>query len=43
VAGVLIASAEVMSSADPFFDPHPKKQATAQTTKIFSITVREQR
>src|SRR4029453_1028920 len=43
VAGVLIASAEVVSSAARFFAPHPKKQPTAHATKTFSITVREQR
>src|SRR5206468_4142019 len=43
VAGVLIASAEVVSSAAWFFDPHPKRQPITHTAKTFFITVREQR
>jgi hypothetical protein len=39
----LLLSAEAVSSAVPFFDPHPKKQAIAQTAKIFFITILEER
>jgi hypothetical protein len=41
VAGSLFVSAEAVSSADSFFDPHPRKQATAHATMTFAITVRE--
>src|SRR6266496_5017232 len=43
VAGVLIASADVVSSAARFFAPHAKTQPSAHARKTFSITVREQR
>ena len=42
VAGGLFESAEDVSSADPFFDPHPKKQTIAHATNTFCITLREQ-
>src|SRR5438093_9503284 len=39
VAGVLIASESVVSSAARFFAPHPKRQPSAQTTKNLSISL----
>jgi hypothetical protein len=39
VAGVLMASAEVVSSAAWFFDPHPKRQPSAHANKNLCISL----